>query len=123
MLGKRILVIGIDPDKVESSGDGPRFAARALQAGLDRERARMAAEGLVPTTLAIDPAPQAAEQAVRYALGASHYEVVMIDAGVRGDPERMPLFEQLSGLIRELAPASWIASNTSLGMSREAAAA
>jgi hypothetical protein len=113
MLGKRILVIGIDPDKVKAPG----------ATELDLERSRMAAEGLLPTTLAVDPAPGAAEEAVRYALGACHYEVVMIDAGVRNDPEQVSLFEQLSTLVHELAPASWIASNTSLGMRREAAAA
>jgi len=126
MAGKRILVMGIDPDKLDFSSpffkDKPGLTAEVIQAGLDRDRARMRAEGLSPTIMTLDPEPWAAEQEVRYALGASRYDVIVIGAGVRADPDRLILFEQLINLVHELAPTSKIAFNTSPDTTADAAA-
>jgi hypothetical protein len=117
MSGERILVIGIDPKKIDYSDpffkDRPDLTAETIQAEVDRDRVQMAADGLAPTVVPIDPAPDAAEQAVRYALSVGSYALVMIGGGMKADPERLTLFERLSSLISELAPGSRIAFNTS----------
>ncbi len=126
MSGERILVIGIDPKKIDYSSpffkDRPGLTAETVQAAFDRDRVQMAAQGLAPTVVPIDPAPDAAEQAVRYALSMGSYALVMIGGGIKADPERLTLFERLSSLISELAPGSRIAFNAGPDSTAESSA-
>ncbi|MFC9896270.1 hypothetical protein ACFVMC_21490 [Nocardia sp. NPDC127579] len=114
----RVLVIGLDPQRVPGPWD-PAPVADAIAAGLDR----FAENGVgVHTCLfgldGSDDIPALLTSALR-----SHpWECVIVGGGLRTDADLLPLFEQTINLIRRHAPAAAIAFNTTPSNTYDAAA-
>lgn len=121
-MGKRVLMIGLDPDRLDysapllaRSGATPDSIRRALAAELERLRGL----GHEAELLATDGA-KTAEQAVRERLAAEQFDVVVIGAGIRRMPAYFLLFERLINAVHEAAPGAKIALNNHPGDTAEA---
>ncbi len=101
-----VLVLGLDPRRVPGPWD-PEPVVAAIEAGL----AQFAAHGvgvracLVALDGSADPVA-----AVRDALAAGPYEVVVIGGGLR-TPDLVDLYEQVVDLVQRLAPTAAVARN------------
>jgi hypothetical protein len=102
----RVLVIGLDPGKLDGWDPEPVLAAMA------RGRERFDELGLTADWCLIAPEDQP-EQAVVAALGKSTYECVVIGGGIRRHDPYLELFEQVVNLVRLHAPTAAIAFNSS----------
>jgi hypothetical protein len=124
MAGKRVLMIGLDPEVMDfsspllaRSGATPDSIRAALAAELERLRGL----GYEPELLPTDGA-ETAERVVRERLAAERFDVVVIGAGIRLLPEYFLLFERLINAVREAAPGAPIALNSRPGDTAEAVA-
>ncbi|QIG43247.1 hypothetical protein G5V58_11200 [Nocardioides anomalus] len=103
----RVLVIGLDPYRVPGPWD-PEPVASALR----RASAAFAAAGIEATDCLVgldgsDDVPQV----VAAALGDGAYDVVLVGGGIRHDPDRLELFEEVVNLVHRLQPGAAIAFN------------
>jgi hypothetical protein len=110
---KRVLLIGFDPASVDFSDPAlpPGMTAEKIRAGVDMALADMAARGWVGECCYIKP-DETAAPAVKAQLTASHYDGVVIGAGVRLPPRGLVLFEAVLNAIHRAAPHAAIAFNT-----------
>ncbi len=122
MVGKRVLMIGLDPDRLDyqspmlaRSGATPDSIRRSLAAELERLRGVGYEAELLPTDGA-----ETAEQVVRERLAAERFDVVVIGAGIRLLPAYFLLFERLINAVHEAAPGAKIALNNHPGDTAEA---
>lgn len=106
----KVLMVGLHPDAVDF-GKWPGLTAEALMSGLAQEKARLAAAGHAADMHWIR-APEAAAEGLAATLSETHYDVVMIGAGVRKDDDLLLLFERLVNVIHEHAPGTRIAFNS-----------
>ncbi|MFE1937690.1 hypothetical protein ACFW95_46465, partial [Streptomyces sp. NPDC059474] len=102
-----MLTVGLDPALVDDSASSraafPEIDAEVVRAGVAAERARLAELGFTVDVCLLDYG-RTAEAVYRATLSGKDYDIVMIGAGVRLDPELTPLFEILVDTTRELAP-------------------
>ncbi|MCK2214687.1 hypothetical protein MF672_012910 [Actinomadura sp. ATCC 31491] len=105
MSAARVLVLGLDPAKLEGWDPEP------VQAAIARGQARFIELGIEADycLLAPDDAPEAA---VAEALTRTEYGCVVIGGGIRAHEPLLPLFEQVVNLIRRHAPNAAIAFNS-----------
>lgn len=99
----RVLVIGLDPAKLDGWDPAP------VQAAIARGRARFDDHGIAADYCLVSPGERP-EQAVADALAGADYACVVIGGGIRTDEPLLELFEEVVNLVREHAP---IAFNTS----------
>ncbi|WP_326569537.1 hypothetical protein VSH64_00335 [Amycolatopsis rhabdoformis] len=110
----RVLVIGLDPTRLEGWDPAP------VQAAIARGQATFAAHGLEADLclVAPDDNPLAAMES---ALTRADYACVVIGGGIRGYEPLLELFEQVVNLVRRLAPTAAIAFNRTPEDTAEAA--
>lgn len=101
-----VLVIGLDPARIEG------WAPEPVQAALARGRARCEDLGVDADwcLVALDDDP---EGAVGEALGGADYRCVVIGGGIRTHEPLLGLFESVINLVRRRAPDAAIAFNRS----------
>ncbi|WP_327047097.1 hypothetical protein OG320_04180 [Microbispora sp. NBC_01189] len=102
----RVLVIGLDPAKLEGWDPEP------IQTALARGRARFADSGIEADwcLVALDDDTEAV---VVEALRRDDYAVVVIGGGIRRHEPLLDFFEKLINLVRRQLPDAAIAFNTS----------
>ncbi|MCR6490550.1 hypothetical protein M8542_47890 [Amycolatopsis sp. OK19-0408] len=101
----RVLVVGLDPAKLE--GWDPAPAQAAIARGQARfENHRVEADYCLVT---LDDHP---EQAITKALAVTDYDCVVIGGGIRTHEPLLELFERVVNLVRRHAPAAAIAFNS-----------
>jgi hypothetical protein len=102
----RVLVIGLDPAKLQGWDPAP------IQEGIALGRARFDELGIESDwcLVALDENP---EEAIVAALTADEHACVVIGGGIRRPEELLELFEKVVNLVRRHAPDAAIAFNTS----------
>jgi hypothetical protein len=110
MATKTVLAIGIDPSFVDFSAL-PQFTPELFRYHIDTQIDRVRAAGYDITVCLIDLG-DTAEAVAANALKAGDFDCVVIGAGLRQPGERLLLFEKILNLVHTLAPAAFIAFNT-----------
>jgi hypothetical protein len=102
----RVLVIGLDPAKLQGWDPEP------VQAAIARGRARFDDHGIGADwcLVALDEDP---EDTIAAALTREDYACVVIGGGIRTHEPLLELFEQVVNMVRRHAPAAAIAFNRS----------
>jgi hypothetical protein len=114
----RVLVIGLDPNRVPGPWD-PAPVAEAIAAGLARfAEAGIGAESCL---LGLDGS-DAVEAVVTQALDGRPWEVVVVGGGLRDVEGQPTLFERIVNLVHRHAPGAAIAFNSTPEGTFEAAA-
>ncbi|MEV5237496.1 hypothetical protein ACPCBF_34465 [Streptomyces pseudogriseolus] len=111
-----MLNVGLDPALVDDAPSSraafPEIDAEAVRAGIAAGRTRLEELGLSVDVCLLDYG-RTAEAVFRAALTAKDYDIVLIGAGVRLDPELTPLLEVLVNTTHELAPDAKLCFNVS----------
>ncbi|MCR6482854.1 hypothetical protein M8542_08490 [Amycolatopsis sp. OK19-0408] len=102
----RVLVVGLDPAKLEGWDPEP------VQAAIARGRARFDEHGIAADYCLVSPGEHP-EQAIASALAGHAYACVVIGGGIRTHEPLVELFERILDLVRRQAPAAAIAFNSS----------
>ncbi|MFC0540493.1 hypothetical protein [Kutzneria chonburiensis] len=110
----RVLVIGLDPARLEGWDPEPVLAAIA------RGEARFAELGIDADMCLVAPDDHP-EEAVEEALRRKEYDCVVIGGGIRKHEPLLPLFERVVNLVHRLAPTATIAFNSKADDTAEAA--
>src|SRR4029450_464376 len=110
MAKKTVLAIGIEPSLVDFSAF-PGLTAESVTSYIQAQIERLPAMGYDADSCLIDLGGTA-EAVVARALGAKHYDCVVIGAGLREPRERLLLFERILNLVHLGAPQSRICFNT-----------
>jgi len=119
----RILLVGVDPDKVD-------FSDPALPPGMNGDKVRAGIAVAVKqftergweSDVGYILADATAGPAVERQLRSTSYDCVVIGAGVRLPPRNLPLLEVIINAVRTAAPGAAIAFNTRPDDSADAAA-
>lgn len=112
-MGKRVMVVGIDPDVVDLA-PFPQLTKQDLRAGLEREFAALRALGYQVRPVMLDYGATAEAVAAR-ALMQFQPDCVCIGAGVRLPPSTVALFEKLVNLVHRTSPNAVLCFNTGPG--------
>lgn len=104
MTEERVLVIGLDPAKIEGWDPAP------VQAALARGRARFDDHGIEADWCLVTPGEDP-EGAIEQALTRARYACVVIGGGIRKHDPLLDLFEKTVNLTRRHAPEAAIAFN------------
>jgi hypothetical protein len=115
---KTVLAIGIDPAFVDYS-QMPGLTSELFRAYVDDQLGRVRALGYDVESCLIDLG-ETSSQAVEAALKSRPFDCIVIGAGLRAPPERLPQFEQVLNLVHRLAPQAAIAFNTTPADTAEA---
>lgn len=112
--GKRVLVIGEEPELMDYSNPAvpPGMSAEKVRAGLDASAERLNALGHHAELCLTAEEPAAAAAAVVERLRATRFDCVVIGAGIRVVPKNFTLFETLLNVVHEHAPQARIAFNS-----------
>jgi hypothetical protein len=110
---KRVVLIGLDPAKVEFSDPAlpPGMTAEKIHAGVKLALADFAARGWHAQNCFINT-DETAVPTVEDCLAAHDHDCVVIGAGLRLPPSRLILFEAVVNAIHRAAPHAAIAFNT-----------
>ncbi len=102
----RVMVVGLDPAKIQGWDPEP------VQAALARGRARFDDHGIEADycLVALDENP---EGSIAEALAGKDYGCVVIGGGIRKEEPLLELFEKVVNLVRQRAPEAAIAFNSS----------
>ena len=118
MAKKTVLAIGIEPSLVDFSAF-PGLTAELVTGYIEAQIERLRAMGYDADSCLIDLG-DTAEAVASLALGAKHYDCVVIGAGLREPRERLELFERIINLVHLAAPQSRICFNTTPAETAEA---
>ena len=110
MAKKTVLAIGIDPSFVDY-GAFPGLTVELVGSYIETQIERLRALGFEAQSCLIDLG-DTAEAVAAAALGAKHYDCVVIGAGLREPRERLLLFERIINLVHLGAPQTRICFNT-----------
>ncbi|KRR16216.1 hypothetical protein CQ14_27525 [Bradyrhizobium lablabi] len=110
MAKKTVLAIGIEPSLVDLSAF-PGLTAELVMSYIAAQIERLRAIGFEADSCLVDLG-DTAEAVTAAALGAKHYDCVVIGAGLREPRERLHLFERIINLVHLAAPQSRICFNT-----------
>lgn len=105
-----VLLIGLDASVVDFD-KWPQLTRASLEASLADVEERLRADGCDAATCLTDLG-ETAVATVRAALVRRRPDVVVIGNGIRGDPELLPLFEEVLAEVTRTAPGARIAFNT-----------
>jgi hypothetical protein len=119
----RILLLGLDPDTVDYSDSAlpPGMNAEKVRAGIAVALKQFTDRGWQSDVGFIHP-DETAGATVEGLLRSTHYDCVVIGAGVRLPPRNLALFEVVINAVRKAAPGAPIAFNTRPDDSADAAA-
>ena len=119
----RILLLGYDPETVDFSDPAlpPGMSVEKVRAGIAVALKQFADRGWESDLCFIRP-DDTAGPTVERQLAATHYDCVVIGAGVRLPPRGLALFEVVINAVRNAAPGAAIAFNTRPDDSADAAA-
>jgi hypothetical protein len=119
----RILLVGYDPDTVDFSDPAlpPGMTAEKIRAGIVVALKQFAERGWEADVCFIRP-DETAGPTVERQLASTSYDCIVIGAGVRLPPRRLPLFEAVINAVHKAAPSATIAFNTRPDDSSDAAA-
>jgi hypothetical protein len=119
----RILLLGYDPETVDFSDPAlpPGMSVEKVHAGIAVALKQFADRGWESDLCFIRP-DDTAGPTVERQLAATHYDCVVIGAGVRLVTGGLPLFEVVINAVRNAAPGAAIAFNTRPDDSADAAA-
>jgi hypothetical protein len=118
MTKKTVLAIGIEPSVVDFSAF-PGLTAELVTSHIQAQIERLRAMGYDADSCLIDLG-DTAEAVASLALGAKHYDCVVIGAGLREPRERLLLFERIINLVHLSAPQTRICFNTTPADTAEA---
>jgi len=109
----RILFIGQKPETVDFSDPAlpPGFNAEKINAGIKVAVAKIEEKGWQGDTCMIEP-DLSGIQAIEQQLSSTHYDCVVIGAGLRMPPKSLALFELVVNAVHKAAPNAAIAFNT-----------
>jgi hypothetical protein len=119
----RVLLLGLDPDTVDYSDPAlpPGMTADKVRAGIAVALKQFTDRGWDSDVGFIRP-DETAGPTVERQLRSTHYDCVVIGAGVRLPPRNLALLEVVINAIHKTAPAAAIAFNTRPDDSADAAA-
>ncbi len=119
----RVLLLGYDPETVDYSDPAlpPGMTAEKVHAGIAVALKGFAEHGWESDVCFIRPDETAGPTVVKQ-LGSTHYDCVVIGAGVRLPPRGLALFEAVVNAVHKGAPGVPIAFNTRPDDSADAAA-
>ncbi|MQY07663.1 MDR/zinc-dependent alcohol dehydrogenase-like family protein [Actinomadura macrotermitis] len=106
MAAERVLVLGLDPARLQGWDPGP------VQAALARGRARFDDLGIEADWCLVD-LDEDPEGAIVAALTGGDHACVVIGGGIRTHEPLLEFFERVVNLVRRHAPGAAIAFNTS----------
>ena len=110
MTKTQVLVIGLEPSLVDFSMM-PDMNAEKVRAGLEADRAKLAALGYEAELCLTDLGDTAADL-VAQKLSEQSFDCVVIGAGIRTIPAYFLLFETLVNVVHRAAPGARICFNT-----------
>ena len=119
----RILLVGYDPETVDYSDSAlpPGMTAEKVRAGIGIAMKQFAERGWQADLGFVQP-DETAGPTVEQQLASTSYDCVVIGAGVRLPPRRLPIFEAIINAVHRTAPGAAIAFNTRPEDSADAAA-
>ena len=119
---QRILIVGLDPDKLAMNAPGlpPGVSAETLKAGIAGVKAAFARNGDHLDACGLDPTGPV-ETILEAQLAQGPYDCVVIGAGFRVPQHALLLFERIINTVHRHAPDAAIAFNTSPGDTVDAA--
>jgi len=119
----RILLVGYDPETVDYSDPAlpPGMTAEKVRAGIGIAMKQFAERGWQADLGFVQP-DETAGPTVEQQLASTSYDCVVIGAGVRLPPPRLPIFEAIINAVHRTAPGAAIAFNTRPEDSADAAA-
>jgi hypothetical protein len=100
----RVLVIGLDPAKIEGWDRAP------VEAAIARGQARFRDHG-IEADMCLVAIDEHAEEAIVAALTRADYACVVIGGGIRKHEPLLEFFEKVVNLVRQHAPGAAIAFN------------
>ncbi len=109
MTSNSVLAIGLDPAFTDFS-TMPGLTPQLVRAYIDAQIERLRMLGYDTESCLVDG--ETAAETVKAALEARGFDCIVIGAGLREPPDRVPLFEAIINLVHRLAPQSRIAFNT-----------
>jgi hypothetical protein len=118
MAKKTVLAIGIDPSVVDFSAL-PGMTVELVRNYIDAQIERLRSLGFDAESCLIDLG-DTAEAVAAAALRSRPLDCVVIGAGLREPPERLPLSEKIINLVHALAPEATICFNTTPADTAEA---
>jgi hypothetical protein len=118
MTKRTVLAIGLDPAFVDFTAI-PQFTPDMFRSYIDAQLDRLRDAGFDVVSCLIDTG-ETADAVMATALRSSHFDCVVIGAGLRLPPERLLLFEKILNLVHVLAPAARICFNTTPADTAEA---
>jgi hypothetical protein len=111
MIGKKVLMIGLDPKVVDYAHLVVKLDEPTLRTGLAADEKRLRDLGYDARWLLVDRG-ETAGAVVAATLKEETFDCVLIGAGIRTIPPMFPLFEKLVNLVHEGAPRAKICFNT-----------
>ena len=120
---RRILLVGYDPATVDYSDPAlpPGMTAEKVHAGIAVALKQFAERGWEADVGFVRP-DETAGPTVEQQLASASYDCVVVGAGVRLPPRRLPIFEAVINAVHRAAPGAAIAFNTRPEDSADAAA-
>jgi hypothetical protein len=118
MAKKTVLAIGIDPSVLDFSAF-PGLTVELFRNYIDAQIEQLRSLGFEAESCLIDLG-DTAEAVAAAALRSRPLDCVVIGAGLREPPERLPLFEKIINLVHTLAPEATICFNTTPADTAEA---
>jgi hypothetical protein len=118
MAKKTVLAIGIEPAFADF-GALPGLTPELIRNYIEAQIERLRALGFDAQSCLTDLG-DTAETVVATALRSKRFDCVVIGAGLREPPERLPLFEMVINLVHALAPDARICFNTTPADTAEA---
>ena len=108
-----VLVIGLDPEKLDLSGPGvpPGVTVDGLKSAIAGVKASFEAKGDRMDSCALDPGGPV-EKIITAQLACAPYDCVVIAAGFRIPQHNVLLFERVVNAVHQHAPKATIAFNT-----------
>lgn len=121
-MAQSVLIIGEDPAQIDFDAPGaPKdMSAEKVMAGLDGSVERLRAAGY-SASLLLTTDETTVEAQTRETLSKSHYDVIVVGAGLRTLPAMAAQFERLMNVLHDAAPQAKFAFNSNPADSDEAA--
>jgi hypothetical protein len=101
----RVLVVGLDPERI------PGWDPQPVVAAIARGQARFGDHGIEADLCLVAP-DEHAEAAIVEALTREHYACVVVGGGIRKHEPLLEFFEKVVNLVRRHAPGAAIAFNS-----------